>query len=317
MQIIREIQDNWKFILISIVIALFLISFNNAQASAANLNVKLSYREMIALGPDAEAKLMLVNPSENKSKFILSELNKELKNGVPVNFKLDLSEKEINSKQDYQLLAVIKWQRDMIWSESKRIRGSELLKKKDINIITKQKPGRLLSFKGKKDLKMRYLGGMAQVIIEDQEYILPQQQTASGAKFLNSKLSVWNKGRDLFLEKDNQSYQLSLISLAEINSKKAEFEIRGQEPYWEVKIDQDQLELKYDYLANKIIVPRANIKTSIKNKSLVYQVDTSFLDFEIKIIEDIHNDVMNGKTYPLTAFIKINGQKYIGGADLE
>ena len=79
MEILKEIQDNWKFVLLSIIIAIFLISLSNAQASAADLNVSLSYREMIALAPDAEARLMLVNPAVAETEFILSDLKKTLK----------------------------------------------------------------------------------------------------------------------------------------------------------------------------------------------------------------------------------------------
>lgn len=35
MEILNEIQENWKLVLLSIIIAIFLISLNNAQAAAA------------------------------------------------------------------------------------------------------------------------------------------------------------------------------------------------------------------------------------------------------------------------------------------
>lgn len=317
MQIIREIQDNWKLILLSIVIALFLISFNNAQAAAGDLNVNLSYREMIALGPDAEARLMLVNPVETENNLIIRDLNKKLKNGVPVNFKLDLTKAEIEADNNYQLFAVIKWEGDMIWSANKRLSGRELLDQKEINFITKRTPARMLFFTGEKDLQVRFLNGLAQVIIDQKEYMLPQQRTASGAKFANSEISIWNKGREMLIEKNNKSYNSSLISLAQIDRENNVIKARGEEPYWEVKIDKNRLELKYDYLANKIIIPRDNIEVIEKENYLLYRAETTFLNLEIKIMEDIHNNVMNGRIYPLTAFIKINKQKFIGGADLD
>lgn len=315
-QIIKRIQENWKYLFLSIVIALFLISFSNAQAAAADLNVTLSYREMIALGPDADVRLMIVDPTETEDKLIIRDLEKKLENGVPVGFNLSLSEQEIEADKNYQLLGVINWQGDMIWAENKRLSGSELLESKNINMITKRTPSRLLTFKGEKDFEVRFFNSMAQLIIEDEEYILAQQRTASGAKFTNSELSIWNKGREITLEKDGNSYQSSLISLADINSAEDTVEIRGQEPYWEVKIDKNALELKYDYLTNRIRIPMSNVEIIEKTNSLSYQINTSFLDFEVKLLNDIHSDQMNGKIYPLTAFIKINGEKYIGGADL-
>jgi membrane-bound inhibitor of C-type lysozyme/uncharacterized lipoprotein YbaY len=317
MEILKEIQDNWKFVLLSIIIAIFLISLSNAQASAADLNVSLSYREMIALAPDAEARLMLINPAAAETEFILIDLKKKLKNGVPIDFKLKLSEQEIDLNSSYQLLGIIKSGRDMVWTESKTFKGTELLQQKDIKLLTKRLPARFISFSGEKDLKVKFLDSLAQVIIDNEEYLLPQQRTASGAKFANSKLSIWNKGRELLIEKDNRSYQAALVSLADINSETEVIKARGQEPYWEFKIDKNSLELQYDYLTNKIIISKANIEKIEKSNSLIYKIDTSFLDFEIKILEDLHTDQMNGRLYPLTAFVKINGQKYIGGADLQ
>lgn len=316
MEIIREIQDNWKQLLLSIVIAIFLISLNNAQAAAADLNVSLSYREMIALGPEAEVRLMLVDPAQTEDKLMIREENKKLENGVPVNFNLSFSDQEIEADKDYQLLGVINWQGDMIWAADQRISGSELLKSKNINMITKRTPARLLSFKGEKNIKLRFFNSMAQLIVDDQEYILPQQRTASGAKFANSELSVWNKGREIFFEKGDKSYRSELISLADLDLEKDILELRGQQPYWEAKIDKNALELKYDYLTNKIRIPMSNIEIIEKTNSVTYHVKTSFLDFEVKLLNDIHADQMNSKVYPLTAFIKINGEKYIGGADL-
>lgn len=316
MKILEIIQDNWKNLLLSIVITLFLISLSNAQAAAADLNVSLSYREMIALGPEAEARLMLVDPTQPKAELILRDLNKKL-DGVPIDFKLNLSETEVDLAANYQLLAVIKAGREMVWSASKNFSGSQLLQQRNIEMLVKRKPAKFLSFTGEKNLKVKFLEGMAQVIIADKEYILPQQRTASGAKFSNSELSIWNKGRELWLEKDNHSYQTSLISLANIKTETAVIRARGQEPYWEIKIDKNGLNLRYDYLTNKIIIPKTNINITKKDNSLVYKVNTTFLDFELEISEDIHVDVMNGKIYPLTAFIKVDDEKYIGGADLQ
>lgn len=316
MKSLKLIKNNWKNLLLSIFITMFLISLSNFQVLAADLEVSLSYRERIALGPEAEAKIMLVDSSRSEKDLILKELNKKLK-GVPIKFNLDLAENEIDLNSNYQLIGIIKAGREMLWLENKNFNGAELLKQKQIELITKRTPARWLTFKGQKDLKARFLSGLAQVIIDDKEYILPQQRTASGAKFANSKLSVWNKGRELLVEKNDQSYQSSLVSLTDFKANSSVIKARGQEPYWEFELNKNNLKLKYDYLTNKIVIPRENIKIVKKGNSLVYQVKTTFLDFEIKILEDFHNDVMNGKVYPLTAFVKINGEKYIGGADLQ
>lgn len=316
MNTLKITEVNWKKLLLSLIITLFLFSFINLQAAAADLNVSLTYREMIALGPAAEAKIMLVDSSKSKRELIVQELNKKLK-GVPVNFNLDLAESEIDLNTNYQLIGLIKAGREMFWLETKNFNGAELLKQQKIELITKRTPARWLTFKGEKDLQVRFLNSLAQVIIDDQEYLLPQQRTASGAKFANSKLSIWNKGRELLVEKNEQSYQSSLVDLADFKAKSTVIKAKGQEPYWELRINQNSLELKYDYLANKIIIPQSNFKIVEKADSLVYQINTSFLDFEVKILENIHNDLMNTKVYPLTAFVKINGKKYIGGADLQ
>jgi uncharacterized lipoprotein YbaY/uncharacterized membrane protein len=317
MEIIREIQENWKYLLLSILIAIFLISFSNAQAAAAELNVNLSYRERIALSPEAEARLMLVDQSQREEKLIIIDQRQTLENGVPVNFKLKLNNNELEAGKNYHLLGLIKDQEDLIWTAVENLTGQELLQKKEITMVTSRKPARLLSFRGEKDFKVRFLDSMAQLIIDEQEYILPQQRTASGAKFANSKISVWNKGRDIYLEKDGRNYKASLLSLANFEPNQDIIIARGQEPPWQLEINQERLKLNYGYLSNQINIARQNVEIIEKDNYLLYKVQTSFLNFEIKLLEDFHQDAMNGKIYPLTAFIRINGQKYIGGADLK
>lgn len=315
-EIIKEIKNNWKYLVLSIVIALLYISIFNAQAAgAADLNVSLSYREMIALGPEAEARLILVDPAESEQKLVLKDLEKDLKNGVPVNFSLDLDSVEIKAEKNYQLLGIIKAGQDMIWTAKKEYQGSRLLKAKKINLLSRRTPARLINFYGDKNLKVRFLDGLAQLIFDSKEYILVQQKTASGAKFVNSELSIWNKGRQILLEQGKEEYQAELISISDLNQS-SKLHARGQEPYWELNLTENYLELKYDYLANTIRIPMANVKRVAKAEAVVYQVESSFLDFELKFLEDIHYDQMNGRLYPLTAFVKIKGEKFIGGADL-
>lgn len=317
MGIIKEFQENWKHLFLSILIAIFLISFSNAQAAAADLNVNLSYRERIALGPGAEARIMLVDQTASEENLIIIEQRQSLERGLPVNFKLKLEAEQLESAQNYQLLGIIKWEQDMIWTAVENFNGQELLQQKEINLLSRRIPARILSFRGEKNFQVRFLDSMAQLIIDEQEFILPQQRTASGAKFANSKLSIWNKGRDIYLEKDGQSYKASLISLADFNPAQDLIIARGQEPPWQLEINQNRLKLNYGYLSNQINIARQNLEVIEKDNYLLYQVQTSFLNFEIKLLEDIHHDSMNGKIYPFTAFIKINDEKYIGGADLK
>lgn len=315
MQIVREIKNNWKYLLLSIIIAFFYITLFNAQAGAADLNINLSHREKIALSSEAEAELMLVDPKAAQKDLIIIDSKKNLSSGVPVKFKLQLESGDIAEGKNYQLLSLIKDGREMIWTDSQKISGADLLTKKKIDIMLSRKPARFLSFYGEKDLKIKFLEGMAQLIIEDEEYIVPQQRTASGAKFANSKISAWNKGRNLYLEQNNKSYKLSLPGINDLNQKNSELTARGQEPPWQLSLNKNRLKLNYGYLSNQITVQAQNIEKIKKENHILYKVKTNFLDFEIKILEDIHRDVMSGEHYPLTAFIKINGREYIGGAD--
>lgn len=317
MKILRKAKNNSKYLLTLSLMTLALILFSSFSIGAADLNVSLSYREMIALGPEAEARLILVDQTAAESDLIIKDEQKKLANGVPVDFNLDLSEANLKADQNYTMLALINWQGDMIWTAAENFSGQKLLNGDDIQLLTKRTPARLLVFEGEKDFKVRFLGFMAQLFIDGQEYILPQQRTASGAKFANSKLSIWNKGRDIFYEKDGQSFESSLLSVFNLDLAEDVLVAKGQEPYWELEIDENTLKLKYDYLTNKLSVPMANVEVIEKASSLVYKVETSFLNFKISLLDDVHSDVMNGEIYPFTAFIRINGEKYIGGADLK
>jgi membrane-bound inhibitor of C-type lysozyme len=279
MQIVREIKNNWKYLLLSIIIAFFYITLFNAQAGAAELNVNLLHREKIALSSEAEAELMLVDPKAAQKDLIIIDSKKDLSSGIPVKFKLQLESGDIAEGKNYQLLSLIKDGREMIWTDSQKISGADLLTKKEIDIMLSRKPARFLSFYGKKDLKIKFLEGMAQLIIEDEEYILPQQRTASGAKFANSKISVWNKGRELYLEQNNKSYKLSLPGINDLNQKNSEFSeltARGQEPPWQLSLNKSRLKLNYGYLSNQITVQAQNIEKIEQESHILYKIRTNF-----------------------------------------
>lgn len=313
-----------KYIKITITFIIFisflLISFSSVAVEEVDLSVNLTYREKIPLAPESETAVILVNvdPGAKESEFIIKEKNKKIENGVPVNFTLSLDRNLISEDKDYNLFSVIKSGKYMIWSDSRKIKGAEILNTNEINIITKRFPFRLITFyceQGK--VQLRYLDGFAQVIIFDKEYFLPRYRTASGVRYLNKEISVWNKGRELSVDYKDENFKADLISLDDLVKNDSGLKARGQEPPFKLELEGNKLKINFGYLENEIIISRNNIDKIRENNKLIYKINTSFLDFEFIIFEEIHRDIMSGEIYPLKVIIKMNGQEFIGGGYLK
>jgi len=309
---------NKKNLIVFLLLIFLFIPFNNLQAENIELPVSVSYREKIALGPEAESAVILVDPAAAENNFIIKEKHKKLENGVPVNYILEIGEEQILPEKEYRLHSVIKSNKVLIWSDTQFIKGSEILAENEVQVITGRLPSRLITFyNDQQKIKIRHLEELAQIIIEDKEYLLPQYKTASGVRYLNDELSVWNKGRELKVDYKGKEFTARMAGLKDLIKSDKIIKGRGQEPPWQLELNKKQLKFKFGYLQNELNISRSQISKTKKDNELIYNVESSFINFKLKILEEIHRDIMNGEIYPLKIIVMINNKEFTGGAYLK
>ncbi|MGM0410608.1 MAG: YbaY family lipoprotein, partial [Bacillota bacterium] len=300
-----------------LLLAILFTSFANLQAESIELPVTLSYREKIYLGSDAQSAVILVDPTAKEEQFMIKEKYQPLKNGVPISYNLKIDKNLISKDKEYRLHSVIKAGPSMIWSDTQTVKGSEILAKKEIEVITKRLPSRMITFySDTQNVQIRHLEELAQVIISEKEYLLPRIRTASGVRYLNDEFSVWNKGRELNVDYKGEEFTAKLITLEKLAQNDVGLKARGQEPPWQLELGENLIKLNFGYLQNELSISRNQVKQIENENELIYKIESSFINYEIKVIEEIHRDVMSGEAYPLKVIIKINGREYIGGAYL-
>ena len=154
----------------------------------------------------------------------------------------------------------------------------------------------------------------AQVIFLNQEYVLTRERTASGAKYSNNNISVWNKGEDLLIQLGDFEFNAHLIGLNDfINKQKFSFKALGQEPGWQMKMKEEKIQLFMDYGNLELNISPLQISEERLEESLIYEITTSLLDFQIKIKKSIHTDIMSGQKFPYTVKIITDNKHLIGG----
>ena len=181
---------------------IFILIFTiNINAEELETRISLSYREKIAIHPISSAEVFLIDQNANqKEDLIIREEKKEIGGQIPVDFNWILT--DISSDKNYVLQSIIKSETgDMLWFNSKHVKGDILNKGENLDIILKIATADKKTFESEKgDIKLRYLDNMMQVFIDEQEFILHQQRTASGAKYINDNLTIWNKGEEILVE---------------------------------------------------------------------------------------------------------------------
>lgn len=174
--------------------------------------ISLSYREKIALPSNSTAKLFLIDQNNDQTeKLIIKEEAKEIKGQIPVDFIWDLS--DIKSDKDYLIQAIIKSEDgSMLWFSSKILKDNIMNKEESLDIIlTRAKNEKKIFESRRENIELRYLDNMVQVFIDEKEFILHQQRSASGAKYVSEELMLWNKGKELFVEYGGENFKAEMI----------------------------------------------------------------------------------------------------------
>lgn len=150
----------------------------------------------------------------------------------------------------------------------------------------------------------------------------------SGKEFkINKVASDRYKGRELEILEDTNSLTLKLekykFTAETVNLdnfiKESNLVLKGlgQEPGWLMNISQNNIELELDYAQTNLNISEAQYKRYYEKNKICYEVKTSLFNFEIKIIKEVHSDIMSGFKFPFTIKIRSKKNTLIGGAYLK
>ena len=150
----------------------------------------------------------------------------------------------------------------------------------------------------------------------------------SGKDFKINKVSTDRyRGRELEILEDDNNLTLKLgdfkFTAETVNLdnfiKESNLVLKGlgQEPGWLINISPKNIKLELDYAQTILNISEAQYKRYSKKNQICYKIKNSLFNFDIKIIKEVHSDIMSGFKFPFT--IKITSEKntLIGGAYLK
>lgn len=311
---------NKLIIILTILFVLISPLTLDLQASNQDLEIPISinYKHNIDLSPGNTIQLMLVDQSaEEQENIILASQEWQPSEQVPLKASLELNSPQIEIEKDYLLVAVIKSENEMPFLTGiMRIPGFHFIIENQIDLTLNESKNNLHVFHAENDyLAVNFLEEVAQFIYKGQSYILPQLRSASGARYGNNEIIAWNKGQELMVTiEDEEEFTALQKDFNEIELGEFTFTGRGQEPGWLIELNQDELILDFDYAMNQLTIARDYIQVEREEGEIIYSVVSSFLDLEIKIINQRHIDIMSGDLYLYTIELNSGNNHQTGGA---
>jgi putative lipoprotein len=145
---------------------------------------------------------------------------------------------------------------------------------------------------------------------------LSRVPTASGARYEDTGVSVWNKGREATLELDGRTYtcienrRRSLLEDA--RARGVEFRAAGQEPGWLFELFPDRMAFSGNYGTTPATTPRPAPRASLAAGETVYAAVTERHRLTVRIRETRCLDTMSGEPYESTVEVEIDGAVYRG-----
>jgi hypothetical protein len=319
-----------NIMIISLVIICALI-ITMIRTEAVGDSAKIDLRiELEKADPErallADLRVMLIEPGAPIGERIIKSTKKKTRSIWNV-VELEFSELELAKIDDYQLI-VFQERDDLFWHISGFL-TYDLIKDYDsLDMTLYYHPSRTLSFKGEQEIKFRDLDQIVHLAVAENEYILFKEKTESGIVYRNPQIKAQIKGREIIVEKGDQTFKSKLIGLDQVDFSKYEV-IGGYKMFdwggWRVSITDDLLSLKmgkvtpYRIYAPTQRSPISQFKEVINDDYILYEYNDSGYDgdLKIKIVEKVYQEPDSFKIYPFTMYMDYYDSKYEGGAYLK
>jgi heat shock protein HslJ/uncharacterized membrane protein len=157
------------------------------------------------------------------------------------------------------------------------------------------------------------------LILTGRRLRLPRLRTASGARYADGGVSVWNEGREAILDLQGRVYtcrenrRRSLVEDARVRG--VEFRATGNEPGWSFQLFSDRMVFIGRYGAERVTTPRPLAQRSPGGTETVYAAATEAHRLTVRVRDTVCVDSMSGDRYPATVEIELDGQAYRGCGD--
>ncbi|RAK12500.1 hypothetical protein C8C77_10562 [Halanaerobium saccharolyticum] len=319
---------NIMIISLVIICALTITIFiTEAAGDSAEIDLRI---ELEKADPErallADLRVMLIEPGAPIGKRIIKSKKKKTRSIWNV-VELEFSELELAKIDDYQLI-VFQERDDLFWHISGPLNYNLIKDYDSLEMTLNYLPSRTLSFKGEQEIKFRDLDQIVHLTVAGNEYILFKEKTEAGIEYLNPQVKAQIKGREIIVEKGDQTFKSKLIGLNEVDFSKHKV-IGGYKMFdwggWRLDITDKNLKLKfgkvtpYTIYSPTLLAPISDFKEVINDDYILYEYDDSGYDadLKVKIVEKIYRKPDSFKTYPFTMYMDYNNSKYEGGAYLD
>ncbi len=145
---------------------------------------------------------------------------------------------------------------------------------------------------------------------------LSRVPTASGERYADGGVSVWNKGSQATLELDGSTYTCtedrprSIMENAKIRG--VEFRASGNEPGWIFELFPDRMAFVGGYGTERATTPRPTPRLGPAPGESEYAADTEAHRLTVRIRELQCVDSMSGERYEATVDVELDGKVYRG-----
>ena len=159
------------------------------------------------------------------------------------------------------------------------------------------------------------LGGDAALELDRDVLRLTRQVTASGARYSDGKVTVWNQGREALLELGALKYRCvesrPRSIRADARLRGVDFRATGNEPGWSLEMLQDRI-LFLDQEGARVTMPRPAPQVDPASGETVYAAETDAHRIRVLIRESECVDTMSGERSESIVALEVDGRAYRG-----
>lgn len=160
------------------------------------------------------------------------------------------------------------------------------------------------------------LGGDAALELSRDVLRLTREPAASGARYSDGRVSVWNKGGEALLELGGLRYRCMESRAGSIRAdarlRGVDFRAAGNEPGWVLEVLGDLIVFVGSYSAEWVTVPRPAPQVDVANGETVYAAVTDAHRVRVLIRERECVDSMSGDRSEASVSVEIDDRAYRG-----
>ena len=314
------------------MVAMLLALASPALAAKVTLKGDVTYRERIALPPDARVSVALEDVSRaDTPATTISKTEFTPETQVPIPFSLTYKTSDINNNHRYALRAQIRSaDNQLLWAtvehygvltqDSPKDRVSLQVARADQNSVTNQSSddARRLAYECDQLLALVVVNAnTAMIHINGTDLQLQQAPAASGARYTNERAEFWSKGDEATITLDGETFtncrnKPEQLPWAEAKARGIDFRATGNEPGWLLELDADlQIEFVGDYGNYRVITPVPVPDLDSAQRSSYHAVTESH-DLLLTIETKPCQDSMSGMQFSQEVRILLDGRAYNG-----